>query len=248
LLQGQTSQYLAITVDDFKGLLNRIAGTFKTQKELADALDIDPSRLSRAINAGDFPFNVENCLRLAKLSGEPPSAVLRAAGKADIAELIESLYGPEKTVTDPVVVSLIENWDQLTSEKRNFLDVAAQLLLMSDLHWERTNVPFTLGVGAGLRPIDPAQPIIEHEPAAKRGGRSLAVPVNTADDETDSVPGTARATVRRVAAGLVRLAGKTQPAGTVEQPARPARAVRQHDAAPRAAKSRRRAPGRKPRG
>jgi hypothetical protein len=106
------------SVDAFKELLSRVARRFESKKALADALQMDSSRLSRAINTGDFPFNVENCLRLAQVSGEPASAVLRAAGKGDIAELIESLYGPEKAVSEPLVLRLLRHWPTFTGDEK----------------------------------------------------------------------------------------------------------------------------------
>ncbi len=129
LRHGQTDQYLAVSVDDFKELLARIARNFESKKALADALDIDPSRLSRAITKGDFPFNVENCLRLARVSGESPSEVLRAANNADVAELIESLYGPEKTVTDPVLQELLAQWPTFKAADRHYVRLNLMLVL-----------------------------------------------------------------------------------------------------------------------
>jgi len=78
------------------------------------------------------------------------------------------------------------------------------------------------------------------------GGQPLAVPLEP-DDEIDPVPGATRAAVRRVATGLVRLTGTSQPAGRVGKAARPARAVGEYAAAPRPAKSGARPPTRKPR-
>jgi hypothetical protein len=85
-------------VAEFKVLLNRIVRNFPSHGALAKALGVTPSRLSRALSGagGDFPFNVVNCLRLAKLSGESPSQILRAAKKGEIADLIEGLYGRDR--------------------------------------------------------------------------------------------------------------------------------------------------------
>jgi hypothetical protein len=119
LPHGQPSHYLGILAADFKELLNRVAGMFATRKALADALDMDPSRLSRAINAGDFPFNIENCLRLAQVSGEPASDVLRAADKGAIAELIESLYGQQTLASNER--ELLQDWKAIPAPKRENL-------------------------------------------------------------------------------------------------------------------------------
>jgi hypothetical protein len=58
--------------------------------ELAKAVGIRPSALSRFVHT---PPNVETCLRLARVTGANPSRILRAAGRGDVADLLESLYG-----------------------------------------------------------------------------------------------------------------------------------------------------------
>src|SRR5215510_15576692 len=65
---------------------------FGTKQALAKAMNVNPTRLSRLEHHGEYSLNIENCLRLAKLTHIPASDVLRAAGKAHIADLIESLY------------------------------------------------------------------------------------------------------------------------------------------------------------
>lgn len=119
-----------IVVKTFQELLNRIADGFPTRQALAKAIDINASRLSRALNGTDkHSFNIENCLRLAQLSGEPASAVLRAADKGDIAELIESLYGQERKVTDPVVRDLLATWPDLTADEKNYVRSSVTMVL-----------------------------------------------------------------------------------------------------------------------
>jgi hypothetical protein len=119
-------------LNNFKELLNRIAETFPSRQALARAIGINASRLSRALNGSDkFPFNATNCLRLAKLSGEPASAVLRAAGKGEIADLIESLYGPEKPVTDTAVQDLLTHWPMFTADEKSFVRLTIATLLRS---------------------------------------------------------------------------------------------------------------------
>src|SRR4051812_1758742 len=83
-------------VSEFSELLTRVVAAFPNRSAFAKAIGLNASRLSRALNTGDFPFNVTNCLRLAQVSGEPPSKVLRAAGKGDVADLIETLYGRDR--------------------------------------------------------------------------------------------------------------------------------------------------------
>jgi hypothetical protein len=73
----------------FKALLKRLQRKhhYPSVQAFAEALGIrDASRLSRG-----KPFDVYWCLRLAQVTGEPPSVVLRAANKGAIATLIEAL-------------------------------------------------------------------------------------------------------------------------------------------------------------
>ncbi|MEP7304167.1 MAG: hypothetical protein ABJA98_01490 [Acidobacteriota bacterium] len=157
MLQCQEVPYVASELgnEPFKTLLNKIAERFPSRTALAKALKITPSRLSRALNTGDFPFNIENCLRLAQVSEEPPSDVLRAADNREIAELIESLYGPEKRVTDPVLQDLLQEWPTLTLENKNVVRMNVSIALR--LH--RT--------GADDKPVQVAEP--RHGAGRKRG-------------------------------------------------------------------------------
>jgi hypothetical protein len=82
---------------EFKRLLDR-AEHIKGQKQLAaEAIGIKPSRYSKLYGGNNYSLSVENCLRLATVIRESPGVVLRAAGKGEVAELIEKLYG---TVAD----------------------------------------------------------------------------------------------------------------------------------------------------
>ena len=78
---------------DLQTLLNRLVDRYGTQTALAKAIDITDSRLAKVLKGDSGAFNVLNCLRLAKVAKLSPSQVLRAAGKADVAALIEELYG-----------------------------------------------------------------------------------------------------------------------------------------------------------
>jgi len=120
-----------VGVEDFTELLNRIAKGFPTRHALATALQINASRLSRALNGTDkhASFNIENCLRLAQVSGESPATVLRAANKGKVADLIEGLYGSEKRVSDPVVQDLLREWPTFsTAEKAHVRATVAMVL------------------------------------------------------------------------------------------------------------------------
>lgn len=72
------------------------------KKDTAKAIGITASRYTKLFGGKDYSLSVENCLRLAKIARVPPQSVLRAAGKADMANLLDQLYG----------ISAIENVQQ----------------------------------------------------------------------------------------------------------------------------------------
>jgi hypothetical protein len=71
---------------------------FRTVREFAEVLDVDPTHLSRAMGTNSRPFDINGLFKLAEVTGENPSDVLRAAGKGDLADRIESLYGKPQPV------------------------------------------------------------------------------------------------------------------------------------------------------
>lgn len=68
-----------------------IAGRFGTKTKLAQAIGVSLTQIGRGANAGKY--SVENLLKLAKVAAADPSTVLRLAGKGDVADLLEDLYG-----------------------------------------------------------------------------------------------------------------------------------------------------------
>jgi len=63
--------------------------------DLARALNISKQRLS-ALRTSDAPeVSAVFCLRLALVARLPPTKVLRAAGKGDVAQLLDDLYAHE---------------------------------------------------------------------------------------------------------------------------------------------------------
>lgn len=89
----------------FKSLLKRLQKKhYPSVRAFAQALGIgDASRLSRG-----KPFDVYWCLRLARVTGENPSLVLRTANKGEIAQLIEELYGSSRFLLTPEQQALLE--------------------------------------------------------------------------------------------------------------------------------------------
>jgi hypothetical protein len=81
---------ILLTLNDFREILERAAKRFQSKQAFARAVGLTPSRFSRVLRGESM--EVVNCLKVAKLAGEAPSRVLRAAGKGEIADLIEELY------------------------------------------------------------------------------------------------------------------------------------------------------------
>ena len=114
-------------MSEFRDLLEAAAKAYPTKKAFAKAIGITPGRLSRVLG-GEHSLDVGNCLTLAKLTGEPPSRVLRVAGKGDIADSIEALYGPSAKIVSPKERAVLDLWNALTQRAREGL-----LLTMTEL-------------------------------------------------------------------------------------------------------------------
>jgi hypothetical protein len=95
---------------------------YPTVTAFAQALGIkDPSRISRG-----NPFDVYWCLRLAEVTGENPSVILRAANKGDIATLIETLYGTSKVLLTPEQQTLLNAFEGMAPHARQALITIAK--------------------------------------------------------------------------------------------------------------------------
>jgi hypothetical protein len=81
-------------LSEFGQLLTSLVRRYGTREALGQQIGMSGSRVGRAID-GQYTFNVKNCLKLARATGESPSGILRAAGKHDIADLLQHLFGPE---------------------------------------------------------------------------------------------------------------------------------------------------------
>ena len=98
----------------FKALLKKLQKKhYPSVRAFAQALGIDdPSRLSRG-----NPFDVYWCLRLAQVTGENPSFILRTANKGEIATLIENLYGAGKLLLTPEQQALLDAFDVIANPR-----------------------------------------------------------------------------------------------------------------------------------
>jgi hypothetical protein len=78
-----------------------VKSRYKTVAALAKAIGMTESGFSRAMKAGTF--EAENCLLLAYETGAAPGDVLTMAGKAQLHQLIEKLYGKARPEMAPDV-------------------------------------------------------------------------------------------------------------------------------------------------
>jgi len=101
-----------------EGVLHEQFGGVK--QRLARAIGVTPSRLGRVMQ-GEFSLSVLSCLRLARVSGRDPGTVLQAAGKEDLASLLEALYGKAVTPLPTHEHDLIERWRRLRPDSREVL-------------------------------------------------------------------------------------------------------------------------------
>ena len=79
---------------EFLELLKAAEEVYGNQDLVAQALGITASRYSRVRKGDQHGLSVQNCLKLSKMVKAPPKQVLEAAGKADMARLLEELYHP----------------------------------------------------------------------------------------------------------------------------------------------------------
>jgi transcriptional regulator with XRE-family HTH domain len=77
---------------ELPALLRSIRDRFPSQLAFAQAIGVSSSRAGRVMKGQDS-LNALSCLRLAAAAGEPPSRILRAANKGELADLLEQLYG-----------------------------------------------------------------------------------------------------------------------------------------------------------
>lgn len=89
---------------------------FRTWRELALALGMTESGLMRGVNRGSL--DLVNLLTLAELTETPPLDVLRIAGKADLATLIERRFGTGAAALSGDEHRLLEQWSSLDPEDR----------------------------------------------------------------------------------------------------------------------------------
>jgi plasmid maintenance system antidote protein VapI len=90
-------------------IIAEAVGRFGSQTALGNAIGLSPTRISRVLKGDGCSLEVISCLRLAEVTGESPTVILRAAGKWDVAELIERLYGKPRPLLIPRLSETIVN-------------------------------------------------------------------------------------------------------------------------------------------
>lgn len=76
----------------FRQLLEAHYAHFDSFADAAEPVGITGSRYARAMK-GEYSFDVATCLKFAGAAGVDPGLVLRAAGKPDVADMLDALYG-----------------------------------------------------------------------------------------------------------------------------------------------------------
>jgi plasmid maintenance system antidote protein VapI len=228
-------------VGEFRDLLEAAAKRYPTKRAFARAIGITAGRLSRVLG-GEHSFDVGNCLTLAKLTGESPSRVLRVAGKSDIADAIEALYGPGAVTVSPKERQILDVWNALTERARQGLSLTmSELSRARDAPIQHTSVSperTTESVIAG-------SPSKRATPVPKRDGPDLADaekdPV-VPHAQTDPVSAPIGHSLR---ARVMREVGALEHQQALDAAARAARAPGQPAPVPRRKKARRRVRDRK---
>jgi hypothetical protein len=93
----------------FQRILDRAEQQFGSKQDTAKAIGIGPQRYSKVYAGRDYGLSVENCLRLALVTGESPATVLTAMRKAPIAELLEKLYGQRAATISPELATELQD-------------------------------------------------------------------------------------------------------------------------------------------
>jgi hypothetical protein len=84
---------------------------YGTMKALSAALGVTDSAFSRGVKNGTVGTAL--LLRLAAVTGEPPSEILRRGGKGDLVPLIEQLYGPPRTPMRADLFEIVQRLERL---------------------------------------------------------------------------------------------------------------------------------------
>lgn len=110
-----------VPASDLQTLLRRLVDRYGTQAALAKAIGITDSRLAKVLKGESGALSVLNCLKLAKVAEMSPSQILRAAGKSDIAVLIEDMYGASAQPMLSTDAAVREYWPDISPKAKELL-------------------------------------------------------------------------------------------------------------------------------
>jgi hypothetical protein len=133
LLLHQRAQYRWCGLT-FKEWIQRwIDERYKNPTAFAKALGMQLTPFKRGWAAGTF--NVVNLLKLARITGEHPSTVLRMARKKTEADLIEEMYGPGRETLTLDQREFLRLFDAIQDQAtRHALRVTMTRLALADEH------------------------------------------------------------------------------------------------------------------
>lgn len=110
-----------VAAPDLQAILRRLVERYGTQTALARAIQITDSRLAKVLKGESGSLSVLNCLRLAKVTGLSPSQILEAAGKSDIAVLIEDMYGDTAQARMDTEEAVKQFWPEMSPKAKDLL-------------------------------------------------------------------------------------------------------------------------------
>lgn len=105
---------------------DQVARRFKTATALASAIGMQLSPFVRGVQTGTF--NVQNILRLAEVTDEDPSRLLHIAGKGDVAQMIERLYGSGKDSLKASERDVLQLWSNMPTKSQRHVRELMTLL------------------------------------------------------------------------------------------------------------------------
>lgn len=118
----------------FATLLRRLQRTHfpRSTKSFADALGMHHSRVYRAMQRGGVPFDVRGCLTLALVTGADLFAILRAAGKGDIADALQALLPSPPQGVSPARQRLADVCARLSEAQVRYVCMTLEVLIDGD--------------------------------------------------------------------------------------------------------------------
>lgn len=125
-------------------LLKEIVPDYGSQAALGRKILVSASRLSRIMRGGDS-LEVVNCLRLADVTGRSASEVLQAAGKTEVHDLIQKLYGKARPTTAPVLTvdqrTVLDLWDRISEPDQKHVLYVMKLAVEAAAAGSRDGTP-----------------------------------------------------------------------------------------------------------